>query len=114
LIWYSPTFICLVLTFLSALHRHEIFDTINTVASNHFHSSKFHNFRPIDHMISMECSALDFRCQSTQQIDRCRFNVRYTDSDYPFGIFKLFYIISFWQIKHPYGGVTRMLIQTNG
>jgi hypothetical protein len=32
----------------------------------------------------------------------------------PFGIFKLFYIISYWKIKHPYGGATGMLIQTNG
>ena len=40
LIWYSPTFIYIVLTFLSALHKHEIFDTINTVVSNHFHSVK--------------------------------------------------------------------------
>jgi hypothetical protein len=29
--------------------------------------SKFYYFRPLDHMISMECSALDFRCQCTQQ-----------------------------------------------
>jgi hypothetical protein len=29
--------------------------------------SKFYYFRPLDHVISMECSALDFRCQCTQQ-----------------------------------------------
>ena len=29
--------------------------------------SKFCYFRPPDHMISMECSSLDFRCQCTQQ-----------------------------------------------
>ena len=29
--------------------------------------SKFYYFRPLDYMISMECSALDFRCQCTQQ-----------------------------------------------
>jgi hypothetical protein len=29
--------------------------------------STFYYFRPLDHMISMECSALDFRCQCTQQ-----------------------------------------------
>jgi hypothetical protein len=29
--------------------------------------SKCYYFRPLDHMISMECSALDFRCQCTQQ-----------------------------------------------
>ena len=64
LIWYSPTFINIVLTFLSALHKHEIFDTINTVVSNHFHSVKILLFS-VDHMISMECSALGFRCQCT-------------------------------------------------
>jgi hypothetical protein len=66
LIWYSPTFIYIVLTFLSALHKHDIFDTINTVVSNHFHSVKILLFS-IDHVISMECSAFDFRCQCTQQ-----------------------------------------------
>jgi hypothetical protein len=66
LIWYSPTFIYIVLTFLSALHRHAIFDTINTVVSNHFHSVKILLFS-IDHMMSMECSAFDFRCQCSQQ-----------------------------------------------
>jgi len=65
-IWYSPTFIYIVLTFLSALHKHEIFDTINTVVSNDFHSVKILLFS-IDHVISMECNALDFRCQCTQQ-----------------------------------------------
>jgi hypothetical protein len=40
LIRYSPTFIYITLTLLSALHKHEIFDTINTVVSNHFHSVK--------------------------------------------------------------------------
>jgi protoporphyrinogen oxidase len=29
--------------------------------------SKFYYFRAPDHVISMECSALDFRCQCTQQ-----------------------------------------------
>ena len=29
--------------------------------------SKFYYFRPLDYMISMECSAIDFRCQCTQQ-----------------------------------------------
>jgi hypothetical protein len=29
--------------------------------------SKCYYCRPLDHMISMECSALDFRCQCTQQ-----------------------------------------------
>jgi hypothetical protein len=29
--------------------------------------SKFYYFRPLDHMISMDCSALDFRWQCTQQ-----------------------------------------------
>jgi hypothetical protein len=29
--------------------------------------SKCYYFRSLDHMISMECSALDFRCQCTQQ-----------------------------------------------
>ena len=29
--------------------------------------SKFCYFRPPDHVISMECTALDFRCQCTQQ-----------------------------------------------
>jgi hypothetical protein len=29
--------------------------------------SKCYYFRPLDHMISMECSALDFRSQCTQQ-----------------------------------------------
>ena len=41
--------------------------------------SKFCYFRPPDHVISMECLALNFRCQCTQQklpIDMCRFNVR--------------------------------------
>jgi hypothetical protein len=32
----------------------------------------------------------------------------------PFGIFNLFYIISFWKIKHPYGGATGILIQKIG
>jgi hypothetical protein len=54
------------LTFLSALHKHELFDTINTVVSNHFHSANILLFS-IDHVISMECSALGFRCQCTQQ-----------------------------------------------
>ena len=54
------------MTFLSALHKHDIFDTINTVVSNHFHSVKIVLFS-IDHVISMECSALGFRCQCTQQ-----------------------------------------------
>ena len=54
------------MTFLSALHKHDIFDTINTVVSNHFHSVKILLFS-IDHVISMECSALGFRCQCTQQ-----------------------------------------------
>ena len=54
------------MTFSSALHKHEIFDTINTVVSNHFHSVTILLFS-IDHVISMECSAFDFRCQCTQQ-----------------------------------------------
>ena len=54
------------MTFLSALHQHEIFDTINTVVSNHFHSVKIVLFS-IDHVISMECSVLGFRCQCTQR-----------------------------------------------
>ena len=29
--------------------------------------SKFYYFRPLDHVISMESNALDFRCQCTQQ-----------------------------------------------
>ena len=29
--------------------------------------SKFYYFRPPDHVISMACSSLDFRCQCTQQ-----------------------------------------------
>ena len=29
--------------------------------------STFYYFRPPDHVISMECTALDFRCQCTQQ-----------------------------------------------
>jgi hypothetical protein len=41
--------------------------TCNTVFSNHFHSSKKLFFRSPDHVISMECSALNFRCQCTQQ-----------------------------------------------
>jgi DNA-directed RNA polymerase subunit L len=40
---------------------------LNTVVSNPFHSVKFCYFRPPDHVISMECTALDFRCQCTQQ-----------------------------------------------
>jgi hypothetical protein len=67
LIWYSPTFIYIVLTFLSALHQHEIFDTINTLFRIISIPSKCYYFRPLDHMISMECSALDFRSQCTQQ-----------------------------------------------
>ena len=39
----------------------------NTVVSNHFHSVKFCYFHLPDHVISMECKALDFRCQCTQQ-----------------------------------------------
>jgi hypothetical protein len=39
----------------------------NTVVSNHFHSVKFCYFRPPDHMISLDYSALNFRCQCTQQ-----------------------------------------------
>jgi hypothetical protein len=66
-ICYFPTFIYMVLPFLSALHKHELFDTINTVVSNHLHSSKFHYFRPLNHINSMECCALDYRCQYTQQ-----------------------------------------------
>jgi hypothetical protein len=38
----------------------------NTVVSNHFHSVNF-CFLPPDDVISMECSALNFRCQCTQQ-----------------------------------------------
>ena len=44
LIRYSPTFIYISLTLLSALHKHEIFDTINTVVSNHFHFVKISLF----------------------------------------------------------------------
>jgi hypothetical protein len=40
---------------------------IVTVVSNDFHSVKKNYFRPPDHVISMECLALDFRCQCTQQ-----------------------------------------------
>ena len=40
---------------------------INTVVSNHFHSIKICYFRPPDRVISMECTALDFQCQCTQQ-----------------------------------------------
>jgi hypothetical protein len=117
LIWYSPTFICIVLTFLSALHKHEIFDTINTVVSNHFHSVKISLFSSArsHYFDGMQRTGLPVSLYTTKTpIDMCRFNVRYTDSDYPFGIFKLFYIISYWKIKHPYGGVTGILIQTNG
>jgi hypothetical protein len=42
----------------------------NTVVSNHFHygiPSTFCCFRPPDHVISMEWSELNFRCQCTQQ-----------------------------------------------
>ena len=50
------------------LDRLEIFiHQMATVVSNHFHSVKFFYFRPPDHVISMECTALDFRCQCTQQ-----------------------------------------------
>jgi hypothetical protein len=114
----NPNFlICIVLTFLSALHKHEIFDTINTVVSNHFHSVKISlfSFARSHDFDGMQRTGLPVSIYTTETpIDRCRFNVRYTISDYPFGIFKLFYIISYWKIKHPYGGVTGMLIQTNG
>ena len=40
---------------------------LNTVVLNHFHSVKKNNFRPSDHMISMEYLALNFPCQCTQQ-----------------------------------------------
>ena len=42
----------------------------NTVVSNHFHygiPSTFCSFPPPDHVISMEWSELNFRCQCTQQ-----------------------------------------------
>jgi hypothetical protein len=73
-IWYSPTFIYIVLTFFSALQKHEIFNTINTVVSNHFHSVKFYYFRPLDHMISYWTSVSMYTTKTS--IDLCRFNVR--------------------------------------
>jgi hypothetical protein len=39
----------------------------NTVGSNHFNSVNILLFSSPDHVISMECTALDFRCQCTQQ-----------------------------------------------
>jgi hypothetical protein len=41
--------------------------SLNTVASNHFHSIKKTLFSSTDHAISMECKAFDFQCQCTQQ-----------------------------------------------
>jgi hypothetical protein len=116
-IWYSPTLIYMVLTFLSALHKHELFDTINTVVSNHLHSVKISLFssaksHKFDGMLRTGLAVSIYT--TTTPIDMCRFNVRYTDSDCPFGIFKLFYIISYWKIKYPYEGVTGMLMQKNG
>lgn len=39
----------------------------NTAVLNHFHSVNNKHFRPPDHVILMELSALNFRCQGTQQ-----------------------------------------------
>ena len=79
LIWDSSTFIYIVLTFLSALHKHELFDTINMVVSNHFHSvtillyssTRSHDFD------GMQRTGLPVSTYTTKtSIDMCRFNVR--------------------------------------
>ena len=49
------------------MNIHDLPKYINTAVSNHFHSVKKNYFRPPDHVISMECKALNFRCQCTQQ-----------------------------------------------
>ena len=44
-----------------------MFIITNTLVSNHFHSVKNFYFRLPNHVILMECQALDFRCQCTQR-----------------------------------------------
>ena len=84
----------------------QIKNKFNTVVSNHFHSVKNFYFRLPNHVILMECFALDFRYTAKTPIDKCRFNVA---SERIFYIFckkhisiKLFYLYQRFQFTDNY------------